>query len=88
MALKTNSMDELPSVNLTPMIDVVFLLIIFFMVGTQFTEQERQIEVKLPGAGELQSMIAPPDRREITVDAQGAISLDGQQPILPFSPVL
>lgn len=78
MALKTNSLEELPSVNLTPMIDVVFLLIIFFMVGTQFTEQERQIEVQLPGAGELQAMVAPPDRREIVVDSSGAASLDGQ----------
>lgn len=78
MALKTSTAEELPSVNLTPMIDVVFLLIIFFMVGTQFTEKERQIELKLPGAGELKAMVAPPDRREITVTAEGAIVFEGQ----------
>ncbi len=78
MALKTSISEELPSVNLTPMIDVVFLLIIFFMVGTQFTEKETQIDLKLPGAGELQAMVAPPDRREIVVTAEGAILLDGQ----------
>jgi biopolymer transport protein ExbD len=33
MPLRTESLDE-PSLNLTPMIDIVFLLIIFFMVGT------------------------------------------------------
>lgn len=78
MALKTNTSEELPSVNLTPMIDVVFLLIIFFMVGTQFTNQERHIEVKLPGAGKLQAMVKPPERREVSVAADGSISLDGQ----------
>lgn len=79
MPLKTSTSEELPSVNLTPMIDVVFLLIIFFMVGTQFTESERQIELTLPGAGELKAMVAPPDRREILVGADGQLLLDGQQ---------
>ncbi len=78
MPLKTSASEELPAVNLTPMIDVVFLLIVFFMVGTQFTEQERHIGVKLPGAGELKAMVAPPDRREIVVTAEGLILLDGQ----------
>ena len=36
MPLKTQ-LDETPSVNLTPMIDIVFLLMIFFMVGTKCT---------------------------------------------------
>ena len=62
MPLKTSTSEELPSVNLTPMIDIVFLLIVFFMVGTQFTDKERQINLKLPGAGQLKAMVAPPDR--------------------------
>jgi len=37
MPLKTQQ-DEQPTLNLTPMIDVVFLLIIFFMVATKFDE--------------------------------------------------
>jgi biopolymer transport protein ExbD len=78
MPLKTSYSEELPSVNLTPMIDVVFLLIIFFMVGTQFTNQERQIDVKLPGAGNLNAMIATPDRREVVINSDGAVYLDGQ----------
>ncbi|QDV22659.1 ExbD/TolR family protein [Aureliella helgolandensis] len=78
MPLKTSRSDELPAVNLTPMIDVVFLLIIFFMVGTQFSQSEQQIGLKLPGAGQLKTMIAPPDRREVVVTAEGAVLLDGQ----------
>lgn len=40
MPIKTDSLEE-PQLNLTPMIDVVFLLIIFFMVGARFTEDEQ-----------------------------------------------
>ncbi|HAA71801.1 MAG: biopolymer transporter ExbD [Planctomycetaceae bacterium] len=34
--------------NLTPVIDVVFLLLIFFLVATQFNQEERELEVELP----------------------------------------
>jgi biopolymer transport protein ExbD len=78
MPLKTSISEELPTVNLTPMIDVVFLLIIFFMVGTQFTQPEREIPLKLPGVGGLKAMVAAPERREIAVTADGRIVFDGQ----------
>lgn len=78
MALKTSSSEELPTVNLTPMIDVVFLLIIFFMVGTQFTQTETEIPLKLPGVGGLKAMVTAPDRLEVTVNVDGSIVFDGQ----------
>lgn len=78
MPLKTSSLEELPSVNLTSMIDVVFLLIIFFMVGTQFTNSERQIDLQLANVGELKPMVTPPDQRVISVDELGQYQLDGQ----------
>ena len=37
--------------NMTPMIDVVFLLIIFFLVSSHLAQQEVQLELDLPGAG-------------------------------------
>ena len=36
-------LEDMPALNLTSMIDVLFLLIIFFMVVTKFIESERQI---------------------------------------------
>ena len=39
MPIKINQ-DEKPAINLTPMVDIVFLLVIFFMVGTKFSEVE------------------------------------------------
>ena len=41
------SADELV-LNLTPMIDVVFLLLVFFMVATTFLDPERELELELP----------------------------------------
>lgn len=45
------------AIELTPMIDVVFLLIVFFLVATTFQQMERELEVSVPqsetaGAGE------------------------------------
>jgi biopolymer transport protein ExbD len=40
---------EEDSVNLTPLIDVVFLLLIFFMVSTTFTK-ETHLSIELPEA--------------------------------------
>ena len=37
-------------INLTPLIDIVFLLLIFFMVTSSFKEDERDLKVVLPGA--------------------------------------
>ena len=57
------------SVELTPLIDVVFLLLIFFMVSTTFI-RETQLKINLPEAsGELQEV--EPDFIEVTVDRAG-----------------
>ncbi len=77
MPLKTN-FDEQPSMNLTPMIDIVFLLIIFFMVGTRFVEMERNIAVQVPAVRDVQTLSPPPERRVINVYRDGQISLDRQ----------
>ena len=35
--------------NLTPVIDVVFLLLIFFLVATRFDQEEKELDLELPG---------------------------------------
>ena len=54
MNLQPGGEDE-PEVNLTPLIDVVFLLLIFFMVSTSFVKQS-QIAISLPEA-EIASIV-------------------------------
>jgi len=76
MPLKTQH-DEQPTLNLTPMIDVVFLLIIFFMVATKFSEAERNIALEVPQVPAPGTMTAPPDKRVIEVRHDSAVTLDG-----------
>ena len=75
MPLKTHQ-DELPSLNLTPMIDIVFLLIIFFMVGTKFTEWEHKLALNVPQVKEVGALAPAPEKRVINVHRDGQISLD------------
>jgi biopolymer transport protein ExbD len=77
MPIKTFQ-DEQPSINLTPMIDIVFLLIIFFMVGTEFVELERELVVDVPRVSEGDTLTAAPEKRVVNVYRDGRVALDNQ----------
>ncbi|MEZ5554731.1 ExbD/TolR family protein [Haliea sp.] len=63
-------------VNLTPLIDVVFLLLIFFMVSTTFT-RETQLTLDLPeAAGEPRAVTE--QQVEVLVDEDGRYRVNGQ----------
>lgn len=68
------------TINLTPMIDVVFLLVIFFLVGSKFSEAESRIQVDVPTASAMSPMMRGPDEQIVTVDSLGNIFL-ADQPI-------
>jgi biopolymer transport protein ExbD len=59
-----------PEINLTPLIDVVFLLLIFFMVSTTFKEDAR-IKVQLPEANGETIPAEEPRVLDITIDSSG-----------------
>ena len=59
-----------PELNLTPLIDVVFLLLIFFMVSTTF-DRESRIKVELPTAATQDEKSTEEKVLDITVDAKG-----------------
>ena len=61
---------EPPRVDITPLIDVVFLMLIFFMVSTTFDKQTR-LKVDLPSAATIETTEEPADKIEITIDAKG-----------------
>ena len=64
------------SVNLTPLIDVVFLLLIFFMVSTTFTK-ETHLAIDLPeSSGEV--LQEQSKQLEITISKDGEFAVDGQ----------
>ena len=63
-------------INLTPLIDVVFLLLIFFMVSTTFT-RETQLSIDLPEAAGSASQ--PKEQQiEILIDESGSYRVNGQ----------
>ncbi|MFM7932431.1 MAG: ExbD/TolR family protein [Pirellula sp.] len=79
MPLKTSQDEELPSINLTSMIDVLFLLIIFFMVGTRFTESEHQISLKLPKSTSPETMMDRPGAKIVNLYSDGTIEFEGRR---------
>lgn len=70
--------DEQPQLNLTPMIDVLFLLIIFFMVATTFGDLERNMELQVPEVAEAGDSVRPAKPLVINVFADGTYDLDAQ----------
>lgn len=78
MQLQSRRREE-PDVNLTPLIDVVFLLLIFFMVSTTF-ERETEISIELPEASG-QPMQTEKQVVEISIDAQGRYFVNKQEVI-------
>ena len=66
-------------VNMTPMIDVVFLLIIFFLVSSHLAKQESQLPLPLPAAesGEARDEMYH-QRVVVNVKSDGAMSLAGR----------
>jgi biopolymer transport protein ExbD len=79
MPLKTSAPEE-PTLNLTPMIDVILTLVIFFMVATRFTDEEKAMGVKVPSVSTQGAISAAPEPKIVNVFADGRILL-GTQPV-------
>lgn len=76
MPLKVEPLDE-PHLNLTPMLDVVFNLLIFFMLATRFSDMERQFDVQLPQVTHAaEPLTSRPDEIVINVHADGRVMIN------------
>jgi biopolymer transport protein ExbD len=82
MPLKT-FVDDHPALNLTSLIDVTFLLIVFFMLGTQFIDPERDINLTVPEVNANAPLTAAPAKKVINVFADGQITIDRRNVTLP-----
>ncbi len=67
-----------PEVNLTSLIDVVLLLLIFFMVSTSFVKQS-QITIRLPEAESTSIVEEKPNQLDIMITAQGTYLVNGRE---------
>ena len=70
--------QEEPGVNLTSLIDVVFLLLIFFMVSTSFIK-ESEITLQLPQAEQTPLDAPPPKALEVLVTADDRYYVNGRE---------
>ena len=74
-ALKKILTDE-DTVDLTPMIDVTFLLLIYFMVTTMLKHPEAELSIQLPGKPQ-NSDITPMDMVKVRIGDEGEVYLNG-----------
>jgi len=68
--------EEDYSINLPSMTDIIFLLLIFFMVATVLKDSTRRLDVQLPEVGSGR----PPEAQRLTIEmaAEGSMSLNGE----------
>ncbi len=76
MNLRPRPREE-PELNLTSLIDIVLLLLVFFMVSTTFVDEAR-IKIQLPQAGAAPSLENTRAPIEVTVTAEGGYRVNGR----------
>lgn len=71
MAIQLNKGKASGLLDLTPMIDMVFNLLIFFMVITNFEREQASIPVQLPAGSEAMPLTAKPTEIFVSIDKDG-----------------
>ena len=79
MAIKINRGGVPGGIDLTPMIDMVFNLLIFFMVVSQFASAERDLKVVLPEGSEAMPLTVKPKEIFVNVDKDGRYFIRGRE---------
>jgi biopolymer transport protein ExbD len=80
MPFKTEPMEE-PYINLTPLVDIVFNLLLFLMLATRFAadeDTEQKFDVQLATAANARPLTALPDEMVVHVAANGKVLLNGK----------
>lgn len=77
MAVSIKRTSAIGSLSITPLIDVVFLLLIFFLVSSRFSEEERELDLNLPSITEALPASVSPDELVINIDAEGRFFING-----------
>ena len=78
MAIQLQKSAAIGTLSMTPLIDIVFLLLIFFLVATRFEQEERDMEVNLPQASEALPTIATRQDIYITISPDGKYFVRGK----------
>ena len=78
MKLNVESMEE-PAINIASLIDLVFLLLVYFMVAASLQKSEADLSIRLPGMVAQKQSVEMPDEQLIEVRDSGHVILNEQQ---------
>lgn len=70
--------EEKVEVQLTSMLDCIFLLLIFFLVSSQLKKVEKELPIQLPEANVTRSVKATPDLITVSVDSHGGFFVNSR----------
>lgn len=70
--------NEGEGMNLTPLIDVVFLLLIFFLVATRFDQEELELSIRVPDVYKARPVSAGPLEVVVNITAEGEYIVVGE----------
>jgi biopolymer transport protein ExbD len=79
MPVKLKQGQALMSVSMTPLIDVVFQLLLFFIVATRFADEDRELIVPLPDASEAMPITYVPQELFVNINQDGQLFVDGKE---------
>lgn len=77
MKLRNLRVERQPKLMIIPMIDIIFFLLVFFMMSTLYMVEQRTLPVSLPQASAAQADMAK--NVAITIARDGAIYIDQEQ---------
>ena len=83
MRIRRGSDDSSELINISSLLDVMFILIIFFMATTTFRQEERDVEVNLPEVADGQTLSAAPKVVVINVRQDGTYLFGDTASTLP-----
>ncbi len=76
MLAKHAQVDETPVINMTPMVDVILCLLVFFMAATRLYDwDESEFAVRVPEVTDAAPLTAAPDDLVLTILRPGAVAL-------------
>ena len=84
MKLKIPTMED-PELNVAPLIDMVFLLIVYFLVSASLIRSEADLGIRLPGMLAPDQVVEMVDEQTIIVNADGRVLLNDREYDSPMS---
>ncbi len=78
MAVQLRKPSAVNAISLTPLIDIVFLLLIFFLVASRIADEEPQLDLDLPDISAALPATFQPNELIVNIDAEGKYFVDGE----------